>query len=399
MDTFSAHTSGPLVTELRNPDRPGHAPSVLTFPQARALSLSIRATALVFEDPASKNLFDRLERIAPSDASVMVIGETGTGKELIAREVHALSQRHSGPFVAVNCAALPETLIESELFGHEKGAFTGAVHTRPGWFESANGGTLFLDEIGDLPLNLQVKLLRVLQEREIVRVGSRQPTPIDVRLIAATHVNLEKAVGAGTFREDLFYRLNVATLNLLPLRKRPGDILPLVRHFIAVYSARLERGDVQLAPEAAQRLVEYQWPGNIRELENVIHHAILVSTEGMLRPEDLHFSMPELRRSPPQEPDEAQRYALNDLRLAMMQLFEFETANLMESVEETLVRAAYAYCEQNQVHTARLLDTSRNILRARLIRYGLIQDRRNKTWPPRDDNPPSPGDSHPHSHS
>lgn len=277
------------MTELRTPDQPGHAPSVLTFPQARSLSLSIRATALVFEDPASKRLFERLERIAPSDASIMVIGETGTGKELIAREIHALSRRQKGPFIAVNCAALPETLIESELFGHEKGAFTGALQTRIGWFESANGGTLFLDEIGDLPLNLQVKLLRVLQEREIVRVGSRQPTPIDVRLIAATHVNLEKAVGAGTFREDLFYRLNVAAINLLPFRKRPGDILPPVSHFMAVYSERLGRGEVRLTAEATQRLLAYQWPGNIREPENVVHHAVLLCSGGQVCTGDLHF--------------------------------------------------------------------------------------------------------------
>ena len=372
METCPAHTTGPLITELRNPDNPGHAPSVLTFAQTRSLSLSIRATALVFEDPASRTLFERLERIAPSDASVMVIGETGTGKELIAREVHALSQRRKAPFIAVNCAALPETLIESELFGHEKGAFTGALQTRAGWFESAHGGTLFLDEIGDLPLNLQVKLLRVLQEREIVRVGSRQPIPIDVRLIAATHVNLEKAVGAGTFREDLFYRLHVATLNLLPLRKRPGDILPLVRHFMAVYSERLGRGDVQLTPEAAQRLLSYQWPGNIRELENVIHHAVLISTGGQLRMGDLHFSMPDFRHSPVETVDDTHSHDLNALRDAMIRLFERGTENLMERVEETLIRAAYDYCEQNQVHTARLLNTSRNILRARLIRYGLI---------------------------
>jgi sigma-54-specific transcriptional regulator len=372
MNRFPAYSPEPLVTELRTPDQPGHAPSVLTFPQARSLSLSIRATALVFEDPASKRLFERLERIAPSDASIMVIGETGTGKELIAREIHALSRRQKGPFIAVNCAALPETLIESELFGHEKGAFTGALQTRIGWFESAHGGTLFLDEIGDLPLNLQVKLLRVLQEREIVRVGSRQPTPIDVRLIAATHVNLEKAVGAGTFREDLFYRLNVAAINLLPLRKRPGDILPLARHFMAVYSERLGRGEVRLTAEATQRLLAYQWPGNIRELENVVHHAILVSSEGQLRVEDLHFSMPDLRPPSEQTADDAASHALNALRAAMIRLFEGGTENLMERVEETLIRAAYDYCEQNQVHTARLLNTSRNILRARLIRYGLI---------------------------
>jgi len=375
MENFSAFTPDPLVTELRNPDHPGPAPAVLTFPQARALSLSIRATALVFEDPASRLLFERLERIAPSDASVLIVGETGTGKELIAREIHALSRRRRGSFIAVNCAALPETLIESELFGHEKGAFTGALHSRAGWFESANGGTLFLDEIGDLPLNLQVKLLRVLQEREIVRVGSRQPTPIDVRLVAATHVNLDKAVGAGTFREDLFYRLNVAALDLLPLRKRPGDILPLVRHFMAVYSERLARGAVALSDEAARQLVQYPWPGNIRELENVIHHAILISTDGWLRASDLHLSTPDFYRKTGQDTETGCITALDELRTVLIRLFEHGTENLMETTEEILIRAAYDYCEQNQVHTARLLGTSRNILRARLMRYGFIKNR------------------------
>src|SRR5215510_4849420 len=181
------------------------SPSVLTYSHPRTVPLSTRATALVFEDPKSKSLLQHLRRVAPSNASIVITGETGTGKELIARYVHDESERNNGPFVAVNCAAFSESLVESELFGHERGAFTGAVSTKIGWFEAANGGTLFLDEIGDLPLSMQVKLLRVLQEREVVRVGSRQPVSLDVRLIAATNVNLEEAVVAGHFRADLFY--------------------------------------------------------------------------------------------------------------------------------------------------------------------------------------------------
>src|SRR5690606_26631313 len=176
----------------------------------------------------------------------------------------------------VNCAALPEQLVESELFGHEKGAFTGAVLQKKGWFEVASGGTLFLDEIGDLPAATQVKLLRVLQERELSRVGSRTAIPIDIRLVAATNVNLEEAVRAGRFREDLYYRLNVARLELPPLRKRPGDILPLAEHFLRLYSAHLGVSEARLSDGARRALLGYPWPGNIRELENIIHHAVLV---------------------------------------------------------------------------------------------------------------------------
>ena len=188
---------------------------------------SAPAAAQVFEDPRSRALLGHIRQVAPSEASVLIIGDTGTGKELVARQIHDLSARRAAPFVAVNCGAFSESLFEAELFGHEKGAFTGAHCAKTGWFEAANGGTLFLDEIGDLPMALQVKLLRVLQEREVVRLGSRKSQPIDVRVLAATNVHLEKAINAGHFREDLFYRLNVVTLPLSPLRERPGDILPL----------------------------------------------------------------------------------------------------------------------------------------------------------------------------
>src|SRR6188768_3801446 len=196
---------------------------LLTLTDNARHSLTIRAKALVFEDPKSRAALERLHQIAPSDATVLVTGETGTGKEIVARHVHDLSLRRESAFVPVNCGALTESLVESELFGHERGAFTGAIASKPGWFEAASGGTLFLDEVGDLPLSIQVKLLRVLQEGEVVRVGARQPVRVDVRLIAATNVLLEEAVAAGHFREDLFYRLNVASLVLPPLRERLGD--------------------------------------------------------------------------------------------------------------------------------------------------------------------------------
>jgi transcriptional regulator of acetoin/glycerol metabolism len=192
--------------------------------------------------PEIPGLARPLQQVAPSEASVLIIGETGTGKELVARHIHNLSARRNRPFVAVNCGAFSESLVEAELFGHEKGAFTGALSAKAGWFEEADGGTLFLDEIGDLPMAIQVKLLRVLQEREVVRLGSRKSIPIDVRVLAATNVQLEKAINAGHFREDLYYRLDVVSLELSPLRERPGDILPLTRHFIDAYSQRLGYG-------------------------------------------------------------------------------------------------------------------------------------------------------------
>ena len=208
---------------------------VLTLPAGGATSLTVRAKAIVFEDPRSRAVLSRIEQVAPSEATILLTGETGTGKEIVARQIHDLSRRARGPFIAINCGAFSENLVESELFGHQRGAFTGALESKAGWFEAASGGTLFLDEVGDLPLSLQVKLLRVLQEGEVVRLGSRQAIPVDVRLIAATNVDLQEAMAAGHFREDLFYRLNVVALSLPPLRERPGDIEPLARYFVELY--------------------------------------------------------------------------------------------------------------------------------------------------------------------
>lgn len=229
---------------------------LLTLPDSPASALSIRAKALVFHDPTSLQLLEHIERIACSDATVLVTGETGTGKELVARHLHTVSGRR-GPFVPVNCGAFSESLIDAELFGHETGAFTGASQARAGWFEAANGGTLFLDEIGDLPLALQVKLLRVLQERQVVRLGSRKGIPLDVRLVAATNIDLARAVEAQHFRADLFYRLSVASVRLPPLRERPGDIVPLARHFVDVYRGRLQIDRVELSDEAQHLLCTY----------------------------------------------------------------------------------------------------------------------------------------------
>jgi formate hydrogenlyase transcriptional activator len=221
--------------------------------------------------------------VAPTDSTVLIYGETGTGKELFARLIHERSQRFGGPFIRLNCAAIPEGLIESELFGHEKGAFTSAICQRVGRFEAAHGGTLFLDEIGDIPPSLQSKLLRVLQEQEFERLGSTRTMRVDVRVIAATNRDLAKLVEEKMFRMDLFYRLSVFPMKLAPLRERPEDMPCLVRHFVAKTSARMQRPIRTIPPEIFQTLAEHSWPGNVRELENVIERAVILSTEGMLR--------------------------------------------------------------------------------------------------------------------
>ncbi|HEY0687286.1 MAG TPA: sigma-54 dependent transcriptional regulator [Steroidobacter sp.] len=343
-------------------DQPGR---LLVYPESSAHPLSIRAKAAIFADPKSQALLDQLDRVAPADAPVLIVGETGTGKELVARHLHTQSRR-KGAFVAVNCGALSQTLAEAELFGHQAGAFTGANETRAGWFEAANGGTLFLDEIGDLPLPLQVKLLRVLQEREVVRVGSRKAIPLDVRLVAATNIDLAAAVSAGHFRLDLYYRLNVVTFDLPPLRDRRGDIMPLAEHFLFKYSEKLRLEPPALTPATRQALLHYAWPGNIRELENVIHFALLTA-DGDVRPEHLRFAAaPQTATTGPTAPP------IENIAAQLDQLFAAAPAELYQTLEDLIVRRAFDHCSHNQVQTARLLGISRNVLRTLLKRLGLI---------------------------
>jgi sigma-54-specific transcriptional regulator len=366
MDTFLGHNPEDSQAE------PGSTLLAFDELQSRSLALSLRATALVFEDPVSKRLLEQIERIAPSDATVLIIGETGTGKELVARHIHALSKRRKKVFGALNCAALSENLIESELFGHEKGAFTGALTSKEGWFETADKGSLFLDEVGDLPFSMQAKLLRVLQEREVVKVGSRQPVPVDVRIIAATNVNLEEAVAASHFRADLYYRFNVATIQLSPLRERPGDILPLARHFLKIYADRLGYDEIKLSPATELALLNYDWPGNIRELENAIHRALLVCPGNRLRPEDFKLSgVRTLEQGP--------SVSTASLENALQRLCEQAPPKLFEILEETIIRTAFEFCEENQVQTARLLDISRNVLRHKLGFYGMLPNAQKKS--------------------
>ncbi|MEE4149539.1 sigma 54-interacting transcriptional regulator [Pseudomonas viridiflava] len=264
---------------------------LLTFPDSDKSPLSIRAKALVFIDPRSRQLREEMELLAPRSLPVLIRGESGTGKELLARHIHRGSDR-SGLFVSVNCGAISPTYADAELFGYAAGAHSGSVSSRAGWFGSANGGTLYLDEIGDLPLPIQVKLLAALENHEVTRIGAHQPSPVDVRLVAATSIDLAQAVAAGKFNERLYHYLREGKLDLPALREQPGNILPLAEYFVGIYSQRLNL-PVQLVSEAAQKTLEaYSWPGNTRELENVIHFALLVSQGDEIQPEDIH--LPEL---------------------------------------------------------------------------------------------------------
>jgi DNA-binding NtrC family response regulator len=264
----------------------------------RSRSLEARLEAherfgeIVGRSPPMRALFDMIERVAEAPSSVLVLGESGTGKELVARAIHNRSPRATRPFVAVNCGAIPADLVESELFGHVRGAFTGAQRDRAGLFETANGGTLLLDEVGDLPPAVQVKLLRALQERETRRVGTDVVTPVDVRVVAATNVDLESRVKAGSFRSDLFYRLNVIALRLPSLRDRLEDVPLLVEHFVTKCANRLQKPRPQVDADAMRALVEYDWPGNVRELEHVIERALVLCRGGFIERQDISIAGP-----------------------------------------------------------------------------------------------------------
>ncbi|HEY0468681.1 MAG TPA: sigma 54-interacting transcriptional regulator, partial [Polyangiaceae bacterium] len=260
----------------------------------------------------------------------------------------------------------------SELFGQAKGAIEGVASAKAGGFAAAHGGTLFLDEIGDLSPKLQHKLLRVLSAGEVVPLGAEQPTPVDVRLIAATNVNLSRAVLAGHFSQELLHSLSAATLELAPLRERTGDILPLARHFLEFYRQRLELGPTELGAEAAARLLEHSWPGNIRELENAMHHALLLCHGTEITPEDLRLSAFEPVAVPSARDLGGAESAHAPFEQALLELFDQELPNLFERIENLVLKTAYRYCSQNQLQTARLLGISRNVVRARLIRFGEI---------------------------
>ncbi len=257
---------------------------------------------VVSNDAASRNLFALAARVAQTDATVLLSGESGVGKEVVARYIHNHSQRHKGPFVAINCAAIPDTLLEATLFGYEKGAFTGAVQAQAGKFEQAQAGTLLLDEVTEMPLGLQAKLLRVLQEREVERVGGKKPVALDIRVVATSNRDIADAVAKGTFREDLFYRLNVFPLPIPALRQRPDDIVPLARHFLAEHGGRSGRPGLRLAASAEIALRAHTWPGNVRELENAMQRAVILAPGDIIEADALHLSATTHDRTAPPWP-------------------------------------------------------------------------------------------------
>jgi two-component system NtrC family response regulator len=313
---------------------------------------------IVGESKAMREILALVKRVAASRATVLVSGESGTGKELIARAIHLQSPRAAKPFISVNCAALTETLLESELFGHERGAFTHAVAMRKGRFELADGGTLFMDEVAEMSPALQVKLLRVLQEMEFERVGGNKTIKVDVRVVAATNRDLKLEVEEGRFREDLYYRLNVVHLHLPPLRERQEDIPLLAAHFIGKYARENARGEVHLTPEALHVLLRYPWPGNVREVENVMERAVILCAGNRITPQDLPG---ELSREAPEAKLDIDRFIPLTTPLP----------EALEKIEEQMIRRALEQSGQVQVRAAELLGITKSLLQYKLKKYHL----------------------------
>jgi len=316
--------------------------------------------ALIYRDPAMNKVIELADQIANSDASILITGESGTGKEVMARYVHEKSPRASKTFISVNCAAIPENLLESELFGHEKGAFTGALHRRIGKFEEANGGTLLLDEISEMDVRLQAKLLRAIQERVIDRVGGTKPVPVDIRIIATSNRNLAQAVQDGSFREDLLYRLNVVNLTIPPLRDRKEDILALSTHFIEKYTQANGLGNKNLSADALEALKANQWQGNVRELENTMHRAVLLSngdeiTSDVIRPPEALTSLTTEPAAQAAATAEAVQHTLVGMTVA--------------EVERDLILNTLDHCIGNRTHAANILGISIRTLRNKLKQY------------------------------
>jgi two-component system response regulator FlrC len=318
---------------------------------------------LIYRDEAMAQVIKLAQQIAASDASVLITGESGTGKEVIARYVHSRSNRAKAPFISVNCAAIPETLLESELFGHEKGAFTGAVARRVGKFEEANGGTLLLDEISEMDVRLQAKLLRAVQERVIDRVGGTRPVPVDIRIVATSNRNLAEAVRDGTFREDLLFRLNVVNLKIPPLRDRPADIIELSQHFAKIYAEANGLPVRPLSAEAKRQLTLNRWPGNVRELENTIHRAVLLATGNEIGPEVI-LSPDGARFDQPRTPS-----AVAHATMAADQMTRALVGRTVANVERDLILETLKHCLGNRTHAANILGISIRTLRNKLNEY------------------------------
>jgi len=318
---------------------------------------------LIYRDEAMAKVIKLAQQVAASDASVLITGESGTGKEVLARYVHARSNRARKPFISVNCAAIPEHLLESELFGHEKGAFTGAVARRIGKFEEANGGTLLLDEISEMDVRLQAKLLRALQERIIDRVGGSRPVPVDIRIIATSNRNLADAVREGTFREDLVFRLNVVNLKVPPLRERPADIIELAQHFAKKYAEANGAPVRPLSTEARRVLTTNRWPGNVRELENTIHRAVLMAQDDEIGPEAI--ISPDGDRLDHAKVSPAVVHAT----MAAEQVTRALVGRTVADVERDLILQTLKHCLGNRTHAANILGISIRTLRNKLNEY------------------------------
>jgi two-component system, NtrC family, nitrogen regulation response regulator NtrX len=325
----------------------------------RALRARVdRQETMVGESPAMRHLREQVAMAAPTNGRVLILGENGTGKELVARTVHQLSRRRGGPFLEVNCAAIPEELIESELFGHVRGAFTGAVAEKPGRFEQANGGTIFLDEIGDMSLKTQAKVLRVLQEQVMERVGGTQRIRVDVRVLAATNKELPAEIRDGRFREDLYFRLNVIPIFVPPLRDRPEDIPLLAEHFMALMAAEYGKRPKRFAPEAMARLQQYHWPGNVRELRNIVERLIIMVTGDTITAQDLAFLSQD--REAPVDPAPAATGRLAEAR---------------DQFEKDYILRALAASQGNMSRTAEMLGVERSNLYKKMKAFGIAPRR------------------------
>lgn len=318
--------------------------------------------SMVGKNRKMKEIYNLIEKVAPTPTSVLITGESGTGKELVARAVHDFSPRHHSPFISLNCAGLPETLLESELFGHEKGAFTGAVALRKGRFELADHGTLFLDEVGEMPMSLQSKLLRVLQERNFERVGGTRTLKVDVRIIAATNKDLKEEVERGNFREDLYYRLNVVHIHLPPLRERVDDIPMLAAHFVAKFAVELQKEELSIEPETIRFLSTLPWDGNIRELENTVERAAVLCSNGVITPDDVQ---PETDSS-----HDGGGWAEN-LELEQLIPGDVPLPEVLNSVEKKMVANALKKFDNVQTKAAESLGITKSLLQYKMKKYGL----------------------------
>ncbi|MCB0334118.1 MAG: sigma-54-dependent Fis family transcriptional regulator, partial [Bdellovibrionales bacterium] len=354
-----------IVQTLDQPQAPVHERAVASRISNSDMNVEGDFGCMVGQSPIMQTLFNKVEQVAVRDTTVLITGESGTGKELIARQIHDRSPRASGAFIAINCAAIPETLIESELFGHEKGAFTSAVEKRIGHFELADGGTLFLDEIGELSMPVQVKMLRFLQEQEFYRVGQSTPIRVDVRVIAATNKNLEELIKEKKFRQDLFYRINVINLQIPPLRERFEDIEAMAYHFVRKLSMQYGEREITFTPEALDVLRDYQWPGNVRELENVIESILALCPENVITPDILPSKLLERGAVAP----------------VQFQVFEgnlnFEEAE--RRFETEMILKALKRTNYVQTRAAELLGISRRILKYKMDKLEISEEAQDST--------------------